>query len=56
MKSIYRFWVILIQPADSDMILYFPIRQEKPLRGNLTFDGIQNAYLISPFLVSYASP
>ncbi|KCZ71927.1 hypothetical protein ANME2D_01983 [Candidatus Methanoperedens nitroreducens] len=27
MKSIYRFWLILIQPADNDTILYFPIRQ-----------------------------
>ncbi len=27
MKPIYRFWLILIQPADNDTILYFPIRQ-----------------------------
>ncbi len=36
--------------------LKLKLSQVKPLRGNLTFNGVQNAYLISPFLVSYASP
>ncbi len=32
------------------------LRYKKSPSGDLTFDGVQNTYLISPVLGSYASP